>query len=137
MATIVLYFSLLGHNERIAKEISKNEKCKLVEFAPGSILRAFQFFIGKKKLAKKAKEINANLKNYDEIIVCGPIWGAKPAPAVKILLENLDMSGKNVKCFLTYTQDYGNSKEIVENLVRKNSGALKEIKFNKISKEIN
>lgn len=94
MATIVLFFTLLDHNRRIAQEIAENKKCELLEFAPGSILRGFQFFMGKKKLAKKAKEMNENLTNYEELIICGPIWGRKPAPAVNALLENLNIEGK-------------------------------------------
>jgi len=36
---------------------------------------------------------------------------------------------------MTYTQDYGNSEGIITNYIQKNSGCVKEIKFNKISKE--
>ncbi|GAI17922.1 unnamed protein product, partial [marine sediment metagenome] len=32
-------------------------------------------------------------------------------------------------------QDYGNSEDIITSLIQKNSGIVKEIKFNKISKE--
>jgi len=91
--------------------------------------------MGKKRLAKKAKKINVDVANYNEIIICGPIWGGKPAPAIKALLNNLDMKGKNVSCNMTYSQDYGNSEDIIKDLIQKNSGEVQEIKFNKISKE--
>lgn len=137
MNTIVIYFTIFGHNRRTAEEIAERENCDLIEFSPGGIFRVFQFFMGKKRLAKKAKKVNADVVNYDEIIICGPIWAAKPAPAIKILLDNLDMQGKNVRCYLTYTQDYGISKDIITNLIQKNSGTVNEIEFNKISKEKN
>lgn len=135
MNSIIIYFSLLGHNRRIAEEIAERENCELLEFAAGSIFRGFQYLMGKKRLAKKAKKINVDIGNYNEIIICGPIWGGKPAPAINALLNNLEMKGKTVSCYMTYGQDYGNSEDIITSLIQKNSGIVKEIKFNKISKE--
>jgi len=135
MNSIIIYFTLLGHNRRIAEEIAEKENCDLQEFASGSIFRGFQYLMGKKRLAKKAKKVNLDVANYNEIIICGPIWGGKPAPAIKALLDNLDITGKKVRCYFTYSQDYGNSEDIVKNLIQNNSGEVKEIRFNKISKE--
>ncbi len=45
------------------------------------------------------------------------------------------MKGKNVSCNMTYSQDYGNSEDIIKDLIQINSGEVQEIKFNKISKE--
>ncbi len=135
MDSIIIYFTLLVHNRHIAEEIAERENCELLEFAAGSIFRGFQYLMGKKRLAKKAKKINVDIANYNEIIICGPIWGGKPAPAIKTLLDNLDITGKKVRCYFTYSQDYGNSEEIITSLIQKNSGIVKEIKFNKISKE--
>lgn len=135
MNSIIIYFTLLGHNRRIAEEIAEKENCDLQEFASGSIFRGFQYLMGKKRLAKKAKKVNLDVANYNEIIICGPIWGGKPAPAIQALLDNLDITGKKVRCYFTYSQDYGNSEDIVKNLIQNNSGEVKEIRFNKISKE--
>ena len=135
MNSIIIYFTLLGHNRHIAEEIAERENCELLEFAAGSIVRGFQYLMGKKRLAKKAKKINVDIANYNEIIICGPIWGGKPAPAINALLNNLDMKGKTVSCYMTYSQDYGNSEDIIKDLIQKNSGEVQEIKFNKISKE--
>lgn len=135
MNSIIIYFSLLGHNRRIAEEIAEKENYNLLEFASGSIFRGFQYLMGKKRLAKKAKKINVDVANYSEIIICGPIWGGKPAPAINALLNNLDMRGKNIRCYFTYTQDYGNSEDMAKNLIQNNSGIVKEIGFKKISKE--
>lgn len=135
MNSIIIYFSLLGHNRRIAEEIAENENCDLLEFASGSIFRVFQYLMGEKRLAKKAKKVNLDVANYNEIIICGPIWGGKPAPAINALLDNLDMKGKNVSCYITYTQDYGDSEEIIKNYIEKNNGKVIEIKFTKISKK--
>lgn len=133
MNKIIIYFSLLKHNKHIAEEMAKNENCNVLEFAPGSFFRAFQFFFGKKKLAEKAKKIN--IENYDEITICGPIWGGRPAPAVNALLENLNYKNKKLSCHFTYTKDYSDSENFVKDLIIKNSGQIKEITFNNISKQ--
>jgi flavodoxin len=135
MNTIVIYYTIFGNNRRIAEEIAEKDGYDSMEFSPGGLFRVFQFFFCKNKLANKAKKINANITNYDELIICGPIWANKPAPAIKALLENLDMKGKNVSCYMTYTKDYGGSEGILKYWIQQNSGEVKEIKFNLISKE--
>ena len=133
MSKIVLYYSILGHNRSIAGEIAEKERCEIREFAPGNLLRVFQFFIGKKKLAKKAKQVNMEIQYHDELIICGPIWARKPAPAMQKLLENLDLKGKTVSCNFTYTQDYGDTEDRVRTMIQEKSGIVKEITFKMVS----
>ena len=137
MSKIVLYYSLLGHNRTIAEEIAEKENCEIREFAPGNLMRVFQFFSGKKKLAKKAKMVNIEIESHDDLIICGPIWAGKPAPAIQKLLESLDLKGKTVSCNFTYTQDYGDTEDIVRTVIQEKSGNVKEIMFHKISEPSN
>ena len=133
ISKIVLYYSLLGHNRAIAEEIVEKEKCEIIEFAPGNLLRVFQFFGGKRKLAKKAIKANVEVLNHDELIICGPIWAGKPAPAIQKLLENLDLKGKTVSCIFTYTQDYGDTENSVRSMIQEKLGSVKEIIFKMVS----
>jgi flavodoxin len=133
MSKVVIYYSLLGHNRAIAEEIAEKEKCEIKEFAPGNLLRVFQFFVRKKKLAKKAKKIKMEIENHDDLIICGPIWAGKPAPAIQKLLENLDLKGKTVSCTFTYTQDYGDTENSVRSMIQEKSGNVKEIIFKIVS----
>jgi len=133
MSKIVLYYSLLGHNRAIAEKIAEREKCEIKEFAPGNLLRVFQISIRKKKLAKKAIKLNTEIEYHDDLIICGPIWARKPAPAMQKLLENLNLEGKNVSCNFTYTQDYGDTENIVRTLIQEKSGVVKEIIFHIVS----
>ncbi len=133
MSKIVLYYSLLGHNRAIAEKIAEREKCEIKEFAPGNLLRVFQISIRKKKLAKKAIKLNTEIEYHDDLIICGPIWARKPAPAMQKLLENLNLEGKNVSCNFTYTQDYGDTENIVRTLIQEKSGVVKEISFHIVS----
>ena len=69
MSKVVLYYSLLGHNRAIAEEIAEKENCDIIEFAPGNLLRVFQFFSGKRKLTKKAKQVNMEIQYRDDLII--------------------------------------------------------------------
>ena len=67
------------------------------------------------------------------MIICGPIWARKPAPAIQKLLENLDLKGKTVSCNFTYTQDYRNTENSVRTRIQEKSGVVKEIIFHIVS----
>ncbi len=58
MSTIIIYFSILGNNKRIATEIANKNNYDIIEFAPGTIFRVFQLFMRKKRLVKKAKTLD-------------------------------------------------------------------------------
>ncbi|MFW9820878.1 MAG: flavodoxin family protein [Candidatus Thorarchaeota archaeon] len=127
MDTLVVYYSLFGHNMSIAMDIAQENNYDVVEFNPGSILRVFQFFGRNKRLGKKAKQID--FSNYENLIVCGPIWAGKPAPAVIKLLEHIGIQNKNVSCNFTYTQDYGKTEAQITELISKYGGTPEEIVF--------
>jgi flavodoxin len=125
--TLVIYYSIFGNNEGIATNIAQENNYDIIEFNPGTMLRVFQFFLRKKRLAKKAKQINT--EKYSNLIICGPIWAGKPAPAMIKLLENIGIEKKNISCNFTYTQNYGETEVQVAELISKNGGTTKEIVF--------
>ena len=133
MSTIIIYFSMLGNNKRIASEIANKNNYEIIEFAPGTMFRVFQLFIRKKRLVKKAKELD--IQKYDNLIICGPIWANKPAPAIIKLLETLELNGKNVSCYFTYGRKYVNTEDLVKEIIESRGGNSKEIIFNNISKK--
>lgn len=127
METLVVYYSIFGHNKGIATRIAQTNNYDIMEFNPGTMLRVFQFFFRKKRLAKKAKHIST--ENYSNLIICGPIWAGKPAPAIIKLLENVGFENKNVICNFTYTQNYGETEAQVAELISKKGGISEEIVF--------
>ena len=134
MDTLVVYYSIFGNNEGIATNIAQVNNFDIVEFNPGTFFRVFQFFMRKKRLGKKAKQLKT--KNYNNLIVCGPIWAGKPAPAIIKLLENIGIQNKNISCNFTYTQDYGETETQIADLIAKNGGISKEIVFWNIRNEM-
>jgi len=127
MDTLVVYYSIFGNNKGIATNIAQANNYDIIEFNPGTIFRVFQFFMRKKRLAKKAKQID--IENYNNLIISGPIWAAKPAPAIIKLLENIGIKDKNISCNFTYTQDYGETESQISDLITINGGNSQEIIF--------
>ena len=133
METLVIYYSIFGHNKGIATSIAKTNNYDIIEFNPGTMFRVFQFFLRKKRLAKKAKQINTD--KYSNVIICGPIWAGKPAPAIIKLLENIEIENKNISCNFTYTQDYSETETQIAELIATKGGTSKEIVFWNIRNE--
>ncbi len=127
MDTLVVYYSIFGNNEGIATNIAQVYNYDIMEFNPGTFFRVFQFFMRKKRLAKKAKQID--IKKCTNLIICGPIWAGKPAPAIIKLLENIGIKNKNISCNFTYTQDYGETETQIKDLITTNGGNPQEIIF--------
>ncbi len=127
----------MGNNKKIAVEYAKENRLDVIEFSPGSKLRVFQLFTSKKKLREKAISFNNTMEKYSEIDIFGPIWANKPALAVFALLNNLDLTGKKVRCHFTFTQDYGTTEDIVRNSVSASGGILEDVSFTNISAKEN
>jgi hypothetical protein len=132
MSKLIIFFSLAGHNREFANELAEKEKIDIIEFAPGSYLRVFQFF-SKRRLAKRAKKIDTS--KYNELIIFGPVWAGKPSPALMALLENLEMDGKNVECNISHTGNYGETESQVKDIISSRNGTLKNINFTLIKEK--
>jgi hypothetical protein len=132
MTKLVIFFSLSGNNKKSATDLAEKEKLDVLEFSPGGFLRVFQF-LSKRRLAKKAKKIDTT--NYKDLVFFGPIWAGKPAPALMALLQNLDISGKNVECFITHTGNYGESEDLVKTIISERNGKLLGVNFTKIEEK--
>ena len=74
MSTLVAYYSNTGNNKYLAERIAKDKNCDLVEIEP----REKKFFgLMMSSLLKMSLGIYSstkNIKEYDGIVLCGPIW---------------------------------------------------------------
>jgi menaquinone-dependent protoporphyrinogen IX oxidase len=70
MKTIVFFYSHKGSNRYLANKIAKDLDCDIEEIKPrlnAHLLMLMKLNFGNRKLKSK-------IKNYDRIILCGPIW---------------------------------------------------------------
>src|SRR6266568_1343949 len=83
MKTIVFFYSNKGSNKYLAEKISKSLSCELEEIKPR--LNIFLLFLVNINLG--IKPLKHNIKEYDKIILCGPIWMGKFIPPLHSFIK--------------------------------------------------
>ena len=76
MKTIVVYYSRKGSNKYLAEKISKSLSSEIEEIKPW--LNVFILFLMNIHLG--IRPLKHNIKDYDRVILCGPIWMGKLIP---------------------------------------------------------
>jgi flavodoxin len=79
MKTITVYYSSKGSNKYLAGEISKKLSCDIEEIKPR--LNIFLLFLMNIHLG--IKPLKHNIKEYNTIILCGPVWMGKLIPPLR------------------------------------------------------
>ena len=83
MKTIVIYYSNKGSNRYLARMISQKLSCEIEEIRPR--LDVFLLFLMNIHLG--IKPLKHNIKEYDKVILCGPIWMGKLIPPLRSLIN--------------------------------------------------
>jgi flavodoxin len=81
--TIVVYYSRKGSNKYLAEKISKSLSCELEEIKPR--LNIFLLFLLNIHLGNNP--LKHNFKEYDRVILCGPIWMGKFIPPLRSFIK--------------------------------------------------
>lgn len=82
MKTLVVYYSKNGSNRYLAGKIAERLSCEIEELKPRLdifLLHLMRINLGNKKLKHKISE-------YDNVILCGPIWIGKLIPPLRNFL---------------------------------------------------
>lgn len=106
MRAIVVYFSLEGNTEYVAKAISGMLQIEVLRLEPYKDYPTGKFskyFWGGKSVAFGEKPrlvpYHFNISEYDTIIIGSPIWASSFTPPIKTFLEENDLSGKKIALF--------------------------------------
>ena len=83
MKTIVIYYSNKGSNKYLAEKISKSLSCEIEEIKPR--LNIFLLFLMSIHFGNKS--MKHNIKEYDKVILCGPIWMGKLIPPLRSFIK--------------------------------------------------
>ena len=106
MKTLVVYYSLTGKTEIVAKEISaelKSDLRRVEDLKPYGKVSVY-FTGGFAALFEKngkIKPVDFSLKEYDRIFVGSPVWGGRQVPAINTFISNADFTDKEVVVFVT------------------------------------
>lgn len=138
MKTLILYYSqAVGNTERIANMLQKGlnadmEKIETVVPYTGSYSEITAQ--GQEEVNRGYKpeihSINSNLNMYERVVIATPTWWYTMAPAVHTLLDEIDLSGKEVILVQTHGGWPGHCLKDMEKLCNgANIISKKEIQF--------
>jgi flavodoxin len=83
MKTIGVYYSNKGSNKYLAQKISKSLSCEVEEIKPR--LNIFLLFL--MNIHMGIRPLKHNIKEYDRVILCGPIWMGKFIPPLRSFIK--------------------------------------------------
>ena len=131
MKTLVVYFSLTGSTEFVAKIISEQLNADLCEVIDKKHKKSKLIYLNGGAAAVREKltkiQVSKTIENYDLIIVGSPVWAGKITPAIRTFLVSNDFSMKKGAFFITLG---GNKPEKTFENIRKTTG------FSSIVKEL-
>ncbi len=122
MKTLVLFFSIDGHNEKLASIVSEEigadvEKIELLKPLPKGF---FKYFIGGMLSAlnkkPKIKPLKKDPYSYDLIIICTPVWASNIAAPFNTVLANYNLKGKKLVLFYTFA---GSGENVFDSFTKK------------------
>ncbi len=74
MNNLVVYYSNTGNNKYLAEKIANDKKYDLNEISP-RVKSSFGLMISSLlKISFGIHKTDKNIKNYDAVILCGPVW---------------------------------------------------------------
>jgi Flavodoxins len=108
MKSVVIFYSLTGNTNLIAKSIADFIGADMIRLKPEKEIQstgAGKYFKGGKSVLfhEKPKLMNEriNLDDYDTLIIGTPIWAGSFTPPVNTLLSDYSIKGKQVYLFST------------------------------------
>lgn len=89
MKKLVIYYSKKGNNKYIAQKIAKELNCDIDELKP-PINNLFHLLLTSVlKIGSGLRSININVSDYDQVILCSPIWmGQLISPILSFIKKN-------------------------------------------------
>ena len=122
MKTMILYYSYGGTTKKLAQHLALKKSAGLYEVkaqkTPG-LLSAYTAgcFAALRGKRSPIEPIRANFADVDRLVVMGPVWAGKPAPAMNALLDQLP-AGKQVEVRMVSASGKSKSREHVEAMVK-------------------
>ena len=108
MKTLIVYYSLEGNSEYVAKKIEEKLSCDILKLVPKKKMHTSGFskffWNGKSAVMAEKPELepySVNLSDYDRIIFGFPVWAGTFAPPLRTFVsENAsDLRDKHISAF--------------------------------------
>ncbi|HYE69345.1 MAG TPA: flavodoxin [Anaerovoracaceae bacterium] len=110
MKSVVIYYSLTGNTDLVAKMIAERIGADTIKIKPEKEIPtkgSSKFFLGGKSVIfhEKPKLLNENLslEGYDTLIIGTPIWASSFTPPINTFLSENVIKDKNIYFFATHS----------------------------------
>lgn len=135
MKSLVIYYSLEGNTEMIAKSIASEVNADILELKPKKDIhpKGFLRYVwgGKQVLFKEKPELfplEKKIQDYDLIFMGTPVWASTFAPAFNTLFSQNSIQNKKIALFCCYAGQEGKTFKNFKDVLNKND-ILGEIGF--------
>ena len=114
MKTLIVYYSLTGETEIIARSLQQTccaERLELRQTRGYSLAGAYLFGVmrARKGTGSSLRPLDTDISSFGRIILAGPVWARCPAPALTGFLRSYDLANREIHGLLTYTSNSGDS----------------------------
>nr|WP_205395790.1 flavodoxin [Streptococcus lutetiensis] len=110
--TLIIYFSLTGTTEGVAKKLAEKLQADLYEIKPAKIYsrQDLDWTVEKCRANLEQKDSTSrpayqgelpDISQYDTVIFGHPIWWGIPPRILYTVIEDMDLTGKKVASFAT------------------------------------
>lgn len=132
MKTIIIYYSYTEKTKKLAYKLGSEMDADIFRIGKNikpSTIKAFTLGSIKSllKINPKIENIRSLLLGYEHIIIMGPIWAGKPAPALNSAFEQLP-NNKNVSVYLTSGSGKSQAKKDILSILKDKNAKLVEYK---------
>ena len=106
--TLILYYSMTGKTKIVAEKLNSLVLgSKLVEVKSDASIPAAIFWYKFPFTKAKVEPLDVNFNDYDQILLCTPVYLQGISPAIKSVIKDIPMKGKKVSVFTTCGGFYG------------------------------
>ena len=130
MKAIIIYYSLTGKTELVAKTIAKTLNIDTIKIEEAKKRKGLFGFINNIYNARKEKYVEIKqtelkLKNYDIIFIGTLVWALKPTPAINTFISKANLKNKKIILFVTMG-NFGakNTIKILSNKIKLKKGKV-------------
>jgi flavodoxin len=113
---LILYYTLTGTNKMVAEELQKQLSCDVEEIKTvskrsgiwGFVVSGYENFFDKDA---ELQPFTMDLKAYNPIIICTPLWLQKISSPARTFLKNPAFKGKDLYLFVSFNGHWDEDKE--------------------------
>ena len=103
---VVIYYSYSGNTAAAAQAMAQELGAELVKAEDVEYPGKFKAYVSGAFAARKEKSwpikaLPTNINSYDRVFIGGPVWWGKQAPEVNAVIDQIDLTGKQVVPFVT------------------------------------